>query len=98
MTGTIDQLTGTIVTISTKTVYFPNIDIKVFNRKSEFPQSNFLRSLTEPEITRKIPFKLTYVEYDRIKDEMARMEHVDYNIDIKINIMNVDDIEDFANV
>ena len=69
MTGTIDQLTGTIVKISTKTVYFPNIDIKVFNRKSDFPLRNFLCSLTEPEITRK-PFKLTYIEYDRIKDEM----------------------------
>ena len=69
MTGTIDQLTGTIVTISTKTVDFPNIDIKVFNRKSDFPLRNFLRSLTEPEITRK-PFKLTYIEYDRIKDEI----------------------------
>ena len=98
MTGTIDKTTGTIVTVSKKTVAIPNIGIKVSNRRSKLPKRNFLRSLTQPRILIQRTFKLTDIEYDQIKDKTTRMEHVDYNIDIKINVMNVYDMEDFSNI
>ena len=98
MTSTIDKLTGTIVNLSMKKVAIPNLDIQVFNRESDLPQGNFLRSLTQPKITRQRHFKLTDIEYDRIKNKIARMEHADYNTDIKINVLNVDDMEDVLNV
>ena len=66
--------------------------------KSEFPQGNFLRSLTQPEITRQRPFELTNIEYDQIKDEISRVWHVDCNPEIRINVMTFDDIEEFANL
>ena len=71
--------------------------IKFWTRKSELPQGNFLRSLTQPENTIQIPFKLMDIEYDQIKVEVERMERVDYNTDIGRNVMNIDDIEDFSN-
>ena len=61
-------------------------------------QGNFPRSLTQNSITRQIPFDLTYIDYDQIKDDIARMARVEYNTSIRRNVMNVDDIEDFANV
>ena len=71
--------------------------INFWTRKSDFSQSNFLRYLTQPKITRQRPFKITDIEYDQIKDESERMERVYYNNDIRRNVMNVDDIEYFAN-
>ena len=56
------------------------------------PQGNFLRSLTQPEITIQRPFKLADIEYDRIKYEIGNMEHVEYNTTILMNVMNVDNI------
>ena len=38
------------------------------------------------------------IEYHQIKDEMARMEHVEYKTDTGISFINVDDIEDFENL
>ena len=61
-------------------------------------QGNFPRSLTQNSITRQIYFELKYIDYDKIKDEIARMARVEYNTSIRRNVMNVDDIEDFANV
>ena len=58
------------------TVSIPNLDVKVWTWKSEFPQGSFLHSLTSPKITRQISFKLTDIEYDQIKDEIASMELV----------------------
>ena len=55
------------------TVAIPNLEVKVWTRKRELTQKNFLRYLTQPEITRQRPFKLTDIEYDIIKDEIARM-------------------------
>ena len=78
--------------------YIPNIDVNVWTRKSEFPQDNFLNFLTKPEITRQRPFELTDIDYDLIKDEILRMECVDYNNASGINIINVNDIEDFQNL
>ena len=80
------------------TAAIPNLYVIVWTCKSEFPQGNFLNSLTEPEINRPKPFEPTDIEYDRIRDEIARMEHVDYSTSIRINVMNFDDIEDFANL
>ena len=40
------------VTISMNTVAIPNLDVKVWTRKSEFPQENFLFSVTQNKITR----------------------------------------------
>ena len=65
--------------MSINTVDIPNIDVKVWTRKSEVPQGNLIRSLTKTEITRQRPFGLTYIEYDQIKYEIARMERVEYN-------------------
>ena len=39
-----------------------------------------------------------YIDYYCIQDEIASMDSVEYNTDIIINVMNVDDIEDFANL
>ena len=80
------------------TITIPNLDVKVWTRKSELPQGNFLRSLTQPKISRQIPFKLIEIEYDLIKDKIARMECVEYNTAAGINVMDVDDIEDFVNL
>ena len=38
-------------------------------------------------------FKLTYIGYDQIKGEVARMDRVEYNTYIGGNIMDEDDIE-----
>ena len=46
------------MTVSMRTVTIPNTDIKVWTWKNEFPQGNFLRSLTQNEITRQRPFKI----------------------------------------
>ena len=43
------------------------------------------------------PFKLTDIEYDQIKDEIARMEHVEYNTSVGRKFMNADGTEYFAN-
>ena len=45
-------------------------------QKRDFPQGSFLRSLTQPGITRQRNFELTDIEYDLINDELARIEHV----------------------
>ena len=84
--------------MSLSTVAITNIDIKVWTRKIELPQGNLLRYSTKTEITRQRLFKLTYFKYDQIRDEITRMEHVYYNKSTGRNVMNVDDIEDFANL
>ena len=60
------------------------------------PKRNFLRSFTQPGITILRPFELTDIDYDLINYEIASMERVEYNIYVGINVMNIDDIEDFA--
>ena len=50
------------------TVAIPNIQIKVWNRKSDLPQGDFLRSLTPPKITRQRTFELKEIQYDIIRD------------------------------
>ena len=62
------------------TVAIPNLDVKVWTQESDFPQGNLLRSLTQTEISRQITFKLTYIEYGLINDEISSMERVDYNL------------------
>ena len=47
-----------IVTVSMNTVDIPSIDVKVWTRKSELRQGNFLRSLTSPKITRQRTFEV----------------------------------------
>ena len=71
------------------------IDFKVWNRKIDQSQRNFLHYLTQPEITRERPFELTDIECDRIKDEIESTESVEYHTALGINVRNVDDIEDF---
>ena len=56
------------------TVAILNLDVKVWTQKGELPQGNFLSFLTQPKITRQIPFRLKYVEYDIIKYEIESME------------------------
>ena len=60
------------VTVSMNTVAITNLEVKVWTRKSELPQGNFLHSLTPPKITRLRPFELTDTEYDIIRDENER--------------------------
>ena len=45
-------------------VAIPNIDVKVWARKSKLPQWNFLPSLTQPKITRQRPLEVTYIDYE----------------------------------
>ena len=80
------------------TVAITNLGVRVWTRKSDLPQGNFLHSLTQPKIARQITFELIDIEYDRMKDEISRIKHVEYNTTIGINVINVDDIEDFANI
>ena len=75
-----------------RTVAISSIDVKVCTQKSNSTQGNFLRYLTQPKIIRQIPFELTDIEYDQIKDEIERMERVISNTDIVINVMIIDDI------
>ena len=49
------------------TANIPNLDVKVWTQKSDFPQGNSLRSLTPSKITRQRPLKLIDIEYDIIK-------------------------------
>ena len=77
------------------TVAIPNLDVKVWTHKSGFPQENLLLSLTQPKITRQIKFELTNIDYNIIKDEISRIERVEYNTAVVSNFMNVYDIEDF---
>ena len=61
------------LTLSPKTVAIPNIDVKFWTKKSEFPQGDLLHSLTQSEITKQRPFEPTDIEYDGIKDEISRI-------------------------
>ena len=47
------------VNMSMHTVAIPNIDVKFWTRKSEFPPGGLLRSLNQPKVTRHGPFELT---------------------------------------
>ena len=38
------------------------------------------------------------IEYDKIKDEISRMESVEYSTGIGIHFMNVYNMEDFADL
>ena len=86
------------MTVSINILDFPNIDVEVWTQESEFQQGNFLRYLTQPKITRQRPFELTYIDYDRIKNEISGVEYVEYNNSVGRNITNVDYIEDFSNL
>ena len=80
-----------------RTVDITNIYIKVWIRKSEFPQGNLPRSLTQPRNTIQRPFEIMDIKYDRINVEIVRIECVECNTSIGINVMKVDDIGDFIN-
>ena len=58
------------VTVSMNTVAIPNLDVKVWTRKSELLQGNFQHYLTQPEFIRQRPFEPTDIEYDLIKDKL----------------------------
>ena len=81
-----------------RTVAILNLGVNIWTQKSELPQGNFQCYLTKTKITKQRPSELTDIVYDRIKDEIERMEHVDYNTAIRINVMNVDYIEDLTNL
>ena len=84
--------------VSINTVSIQIIDVKVWTQKSEFPWGNFLHSLTQTKITIQRSLELTYILYDQLKDEIARVKCVEYNTDIIINVMNSDDVEDLVNL
>ena len=60
--------------------------------KNELPEGNYLGYLIQPEIKRQRKFELTDIESYQIKNEIKRMECVDYNTSIGWNVMNEDDI------
>ena len=78
------------------TVAIPNIDVRVWTHKGDFPLGHFLCSLTQPKNTTQGPFEMTGIEYDLINYETPGMECVEYNTSIRINVMNVNDIEAFS--
>ena len=41
-----------------RTVDIPNLGLNIWTHKYELPQVNCLHSLTQPEITRQVPFKI----------------------------------------
>ena len=53
-----------------RTVDIPNIYVKFWTHKRELSQGNYLSFLIQTSITRQIPFKLTDIDYDKIKDEI----------------------------
>ena len=54
----VEPLKTKIVTVSIKTFAITNVDVKVWTRKSEFPQGNLLCVLTQPEIIRQRIFNV----------------------------------------
>ena len=80
------------------TVAITDLDNNVCNWKSDLPQVNFSCSLTPPEITRQRNFKLTDIEYDLKKYEIASMGRVEYKNAIIRNVIKVDDVEVSANL
>ena len=86
------------MTVPMNLVAITNLDVKVCNQESNWPQWNLPCSLTQPKITRQRHFKLTDIELDLIKDEISIMECVEYTTYIRINVMHVDDIEDSENL
>ena len=56
-------------------------------------QGNYIHSSRQTIFTRQRRFERTAIEYDQIKDEIFRMESVEYNDFILRNIMNKDDLE-----
>ena len=59
------------------TVDIPNLDVKIWIRKSEFPQGNLLCSLAQPEMMRQRTLEITDIEYDLIKDKISRIKRVE---------------------
>ena len=56
------------MTVLMSTVAIKNIEIEVWTPKYQLPVVNYLCYLMKPEIIRQRPFKLTYIDYDKIKD------------------------------
>ena len=79
-----------VLTVLINTVDITILDIKFWTCKSELPQGNFLSFLTQPKITRRRPFELTEIYYDLIKDEISRIEHVEYFTAVGITVMYID--------
>ena len=59
---------------------------------------NYLCYLYQPEITRQIPFELTDIDHNKIKDENSRIKCVEYNTDIGQNSVNEYDMVDLVSV
>ena len=58
----------------------------------------FLSSITKNEINKERNFEHKKIDYDQIKYEIARMEHVEYNTMIRRNVTSRNDKEDFSNI
>ena len=86
------------MTVSIEIVPIINLDVKVWTQKSELPERNFISSWTQPKIIGQRPFELTYIEYDLINNEILMIKCVEYSTGVEINVMNVDEIEDFENL
>ena len=65
-----EYLSGAYVLM--RIVDIPNIYIKVWTQKNEFPQRKNIRYLMQASIIRQRKFELSDIEYDQIKDEIKR--------------------------
>ena len=63
-----EYLSGAYVLM--RIVDIPNIYIKVWTQKNEFPQRKNIRYLMQASIIRQRKFELSDIEYDQIKDEI----------------------------
>jgi hypothetical protein len=79
--------------ISMKTVAVPDFDVVVWDRIRQLPQD--LRTITAHELQDRRPFELTDDLYDDIKEEIARMEKIDFNVNVGQNAVNTEDAEDW---
>ena len=76
-----------------KTVAVPDLDVVVWDRIWELPQD--LRTITAHKIRDRQPFELTDDLYSEIKEEIARMEKIDFNVNVGQNAVNTEDAEDW---
>ena len=81
------------VIIKMKTVSVPDLKVTVETKKKDLPRD--LKMLPLREIEKRRPFKLTDDEKDRIMDENARMERIEYNDTMGETMVDEDDEEEW---
>ena len=70
----------------------PGIYVNFWAQRNEIPKVNYIIPLRKPATTRQRTFKTNYINYDKIKDAIYRMECVEYNNNSGRNIVNEYDL------